>query len=91
MWYVPAPERGVFYFEGMNDRKTVPFAYDRGGCKMHFKKLTAKELITAPNSISNLSFREIQNYFVKISRNTKFWQNNFEFSKIQGKFRETRN
>ena len=31
-------------------------------------------------------FGEIQNYIVKISRNTKFWQHNFEFSEIWGKF-----
>ena len=28
-----------------------------------------------------LQFREIKNYLVKISRNTKFWQNNFNFSR----------
>ena len=35
-----------------------------------------------------LEFQEIQNHFVKISRNTKFWQNNFEFRDIRGKFNE---
>ena len=32
-----------------------------------------------------LEFREILNNIVKISQNTKFWQNNFEFFKIRGK------
>ena len=35
-----------------------------------------------------LKFREIKNYCVKISRNTKFCQNNFDFCEIRGKFRE---
>ena len=38
-----------------------------------------------------LQFREIKNYFVKISWNMKFWQNNFDFREIQEKFRKTRN
>ena len=37
-----------------------------------------------------LQFREIKNYFGKISRNTKFCQNNFDFRKIRGKFRENK-
>ena len=32
----------------------------------------------------------LQNSIVKISQNTKFWQNYFELHEIQGKFRETR-
>ena len=35
-----------------------------------------------------LQFREIKNYFVKISHNTKFCQNNFDFREIRGKFRK---
>ena len=38
-----------------------------------------------------LQFREIKNYFVKISRVTKFCQNNFNFREIRGKFRENEN
>ena len=37
-----------------------------------------------------LQFREIKNYFGKISRNTKFCQNNFDFREIRGKFRENK-
>ena len=35
-----------------------------------------------------LQFREIKNYFGKISQNTKFCQNNFDFREIRGKFHE---
>ena len=38
-----------------------------------------------------LELHKIQNYLVKITRNTKFWQTNFEFREIRGTFRETRN
>ena len=34
-----------------------------------------------------LQFREIKNYFVKILRNTKFGQNNFDFCTIFLEFR----
>ena len=35
-----------------------------------------------------LQFRKIKNYFVKISQNTKFCQNNLDFREILEKFRE---
>ena len=35
-----------------------------------------------------LKFHETKNYFVKISENTKFWQNNFDFREIFLEFRE---
>ena len=38
-----------------------------------------------------LELHKIQNYLVKITRNTKFWQTNFEFREIRGTFRGTRN
>ena len=38
-----------------------------------------------------LQFHEIKTYFVKISRNTTFCQNDFEFRKIRGKFCENEN
>ena len=37
-----------------------------------------------------LQFCKIKNYCVKILRNTKFCQNNFDFREIQGKFRENK-
>ena len=37
-----------------------------------------------------LQFREIKNYFVKISRNTKFWQIILFFAKFEENFAKTK-